>query len=745
MVQEPEESLRPSPIKQRASIPRAGETFGRRAEMLGSPIRDAVAVLSDALEKKEEAKRRFFESFGPRFAGKFQNASRDENLAQRAAWAIVNVWLSHALGTGKTALKFHEAEHWFFGSYIEQYGLVDLLSAESSRRAFGLLQAVRLDEEFQELLPYILEPYGTGSRSSVMRDPSTQTARDSKRKHGVFYTPRDVAAYMVRVATDRYGPNFHSCKCLDPASGTAIFLLAFAEEALQQGIQGNALDWMADHLYGVDTNPLSVESGIFVLLVEALRLGGQRDVLPFAAWHLLRLNFLAIDAIRLRRRTDQHASSGQDFNDSMRHALHASAVPTVDTTVDSNANRPVWLHEALPTIGDGCDLLIGNPPYGDIGPRMREVANMGHFQTFRGRTLKPGDDIHLFFIEMMWSLTKQKRFASSLVLPLSIAFNRGTAFSAIRIAMTDADCEWRFAFFDREPHALFGEDVKTRNAILTASRSDKVGETQIHRIGSTKLLRCTSRNRAELFSSIQFTLIDNLDISRGIPKLEGAQQSSIYWKLRSRDRSLVNDIRGIESASLATIRASASTDGELFVGATAYNFLNAFFSEGLTFDATVSLSTNPLHRLRFSSRRTAFAGYALLASRLAHWLWTVQGDGFHVSRWFLEELPIQPSSFDGESLAYLAELGEELWQQAKNDIVRSINKGKHSIAYRTTYLGPSREKVDALLCELLDLPAGSLECLKQFADRHVLVDPEDSRRRDRLSKTINFQKVNLER
>jgi len=25
---------------------------------------------------------------------------------------------------------------------------------------------------------------------------------------------------------------------------------------------------------------------------------------------------------------------------------------------------------------------------------------------------------------------------------------------------------WRCAFFDREPHALFGEDVETRNAIL---------------------------------------------------------------------------------------------------------------------------------------------------------------------------------------------------------------------------------------------------------------------------------------
>ena len=56
--------------------------------------------------------------------------------------------------------------------------------------------------------------------------------------------------------------------------------------------------------------------------------------------------------------------------------------------------------------------------------------------------------------------------AASLVVPLSIAYHQRADYAGCRQAMVIKGGKWRFAFFDREPQALFGEDVKTRNAIL---------------------------------------------------------------------------------------------------------------------------------------------------------------------------------------------------------------------------------------------------------------------------------------
>jgi len=722
---------------QRASAPRAGETFGRRAEQLSRPIRSAVSALCESIRANSSLQETFLHAFGPRFAAPQQAPCVKNALVERSAWALVNICLAYRSAANVHHVDLAEAENWFFGSYANKYGLAKFLPRETVANAIGLVELVRVDEEFHELLPYLLEPFGAGSRFSVMRDPSTKIARQSKREQGVYFTPRDLATYMVRAVADQYGSTFRDRKCFDPASGTAIFLLAFKDEALQGVRPPSLINWMADHLYGADINPLTIESGTFVLLINAFR-GNEEFLSPFAAWHLLRANFLAIDAIHLRCGRNAKESSSRLALSGLRDQLRTGLVPAMEiSNNNAESGRLVWLHDVLPDIGSGADVLVGNPPYGDIGTRIHELISTDDFQTFRGRPPKPGDDIHLFFIEMMWSLVCEQRFASALVVPLSVSFNRGKSFCASRAAMMNAGCEWRFAFFDREPHALFGEDVKTRNAVLIASRGDA---SQNGRFGTTHLLRWTSRNRRDLFSRIRFTVLKDIDITMGVPKLEGAQQAAMYWTLRSAPRRFEQDLRRIDSVKLSTLVTSEPSRTDVFVGTTAYNFINAFFAHAVHFDEGALLSENALHRLSFQSTQAALAGYAVLASRLAHWLWTVEGDGFHVPRWFLEELPIQLSSFYSSDIEHLAALGAELWSQAQGDVVRSVNKAKHSIAYRTTYLGKIRDNVDAVLCDRLGLPETAFGCLKQFEENHVLVDAADPRRRHRLAMTKNLQR-----
>ena len=80
------------------------------------------------------------------------------------------------------------AQEWFFQG--ESRGqLTDLISARAIGRAENALQGSAGADAYCELLPYILDPHGPGSRRSVRRDPRTRTARARKRGRGVFYTP----------------------------------------------------------------------------------------------------------------------------------------------------------------------------------------------------------------------------------------------------------------------------------------------------------------------------------------------------------------------------------------------------------------------------------------------------------------------------------------------------------------------------------------------------------------------------
>src|SRR5438105_5657728 len=93
---------------------------------------------------------------------------------------------------------------------------------------------------------------------------------------------------------------------------------------------------------------------------------------------------------------------------------------------------------------------------------------------------------------------------------------------------------WQCAFFDREPHALFGEDVKTRNAIVF--RRETVvdpprGKPANIETGPLRKWRSTTRDR--LFTSIAFTALERPAIAAGLPKLDGGEQAHAYaalWK-----------------------------------------------------------------------------------------------------------------------------------------------------------------------------------------------------------------------
>src|SRR5262249_28447204 len=148
-----------------------------------------------------------------------------------------------------------------------------------------------------ELLPYVLEMHGPGSRLSVMRNPSTHAARQAKRESGIFYTPADVAEYMASSALSGHDNN---PRCLDPSCGTGVFLIALLRTvASPKEHTFDRFRFVTRSLYGFDISTLTVESCAFVLLHHCLR--DAHAIAPWSAWHTIRLNLAATDSLRFRR------------------------------------------------------------------------------------------------------------------------------------------------------------------------------------------------------------------------------------------------------------------------------------------------------------------------------------------------------------------------------------------------------------------------------------------------------------
>ncbi len=551
-------------------------------------VRQAVSLLYGEL-RRMDAGIAFRHLFGAENAkGEIADG---EDLAQRAGWALVGTWIvavySGELPSNST---FVDAERWFTGNAADcSKSLADQLDSSVASDAWGHLHALRLSSEVSQMLPYILDAHGPGSRASIMRDPGTRKARDSKRESGVFYTPADVAIFMAGAVLEEHGGIAAELRCLDPACGTGVFLRALLACTEKMTPNLDRFNYASRCLFGLDVSALAVEAACFILLHDCLPFARLAGLQPRDAWHRLRQNFSIVDSLTVH----------------------------VDPPADNGlwASKGEWgcsLSRIFPSVERGFDLLLGNPPYAAIGMRSdRRELEENYACASRGASTQ--SDRYPFFIELMWKLTRTDLSAAALVVPLSIAYQTRPQFVALRKAIRKVAGRWRFAFFDREPHALFGEDVKTRNAIVFHRRLEPSQPEPIIETGP--LRKWTSRTRDALFRSIAYTALETTEIDEGIPKIDGALQSHALAVLAARRDRLsdfwlaatpVDPLAAFEEQHAPTV----------YIASTAYNFLNVFRPHVQPRESRGLFTENPVLAIRCADEVKAQAIFAILSSRL---------------------------------------------------------------------------------------------------------------------------------
>jgi hypothetical protein len=185
----------------------------------------------------------------------------------------------------------------------------------------------------------------------------------------------------------------------------------------------------------------------------------------------------------------------------------------------------------------GFDVVIGNPPYGNILKDFEKKA-LFHFRT------KDASEIAANFVERSLNITKKNGYLG-LVLANSIAINKSTsdARSLIRENMSAS----RMALFGTRPAKVFS-GAEIRVMIFLGKRDQP---KQIGTIYTTDAIKFTSDKRTTLMANLSFESTDGLTLGKerigdslediSLPKVGNSTIRNILLKLKSKSTIVVKD------------------------------------------------------------------------------------------------------------------------------------------------------------------------------------------------------------
>jgi type I restriction-modification system DNA methylase subunit len=469
--------------------------------------------------------------------------------------------------------------------------------------------------------------------------------RENKKKTGTFYTPYFIANFIVNNTIKEVG------NVLDPSCGCGSFLIS-ALKRLKE-LNGKNILYLIEHkIYGIDISEQSIRRAKIILTLFALMEGEDKDSINF---NLVTKNSLEVEW-------------NSDFQEIVKRG--------------------------------GFDYVIGNPPYASI-PRDYDLTKINR-RIFDGEDISSSSNLYLFFIQLMTNLSKK---GSGFIVPLSVSFNKTTAFNFVRNKIEEKGGEWYFSFYDRSPDSLFGDNIKTRNCIIIFQKGGE-GKSIIY---TTKLMRWNSQKRDKLFGNIEYLKLGRFPINGGIPKISKIIEFDVLNKLSSNLKKLGDSIE-INSNFLEN---KENCNICLYFYSTAYNWISIFQEPPKGIDSKGNrFIPSSVSQIKCKDDNDQLLIYSILNSKLIYWWWMVWGDGFHVTKNFIENIPLAIDELSDSSRNKLVMFAKELSSQIQKYPIKKVNKGKIIENYNILKCNEIIDKIDKLLLSELSLKKGFLVFLK---------------------------------
>lgn len=616
--------------------------------------------------------------------------------ARRSAWALIGEWLvATAVGALGATDGYAAAHEWFWRGSGRELGTVPDLALSLS---------VTDPIELRALMPYLLDPMAAATRRDLLNEQSTAHERAARKSAGVYYTPGDVAHLMVaRIAAAGHASDEHLW--IDPAHGSGVFLRAVLAAIYDE-------PRARERIYGVDLDPIAAETTSFVLTAEDL-VRSPDGPPPWQRWHGFRRNLATGDALLI----DASSVSNQPIPVFENNNRSADGYPL-------GQFEPWRLQEAFPETAEaGFARVVTNPPYAPLKQNAAGAYLVG-LHPVTGPSAR--QDISPMFVELSVDLLPDDG-ALAIVLPLSVVSSTRSPFPELRTLLANQSGWLELLSFDRAPDALFGDDIKTRNAIVHLDKNAPPNLT------TSPLYRWTSRTRDEALADIPTTSITGLPgVPRSIPKIGCDWERDLLLACMNQSKFLQHWYirRQLEPLTDIDRPVGEQQSDVIAMAPTAYNFLGVMRDP---YQAVIDGhdSQNGFSILHFDSKLRASAAYALLSSRLAFWLWHIAGDGFHVTGALHARVPVPHG--DGSRIDRLAALGDQLWKATMEWPLVSKNRGRTTVAYPTWPHSGLIDEIDTEVGALVGVDYR--RPMASWYEQLVVVDLDSKRRNSIQRKT----------
>lgn len=649
-----------SPMPELRSKPTAGKTMVGLLKEFGTKLFHANTLLINELKPFHEALNRtdwINEVILYRFAP-INRGVLSQSALEIISSSLISNWLCGAfLGELSKESSLAQAEMWFHNKPLSNC-ISRHVSEVTQKKVHKIISSIYTSTSI-DTLPYLFEVFETGNETAN----EIGANRKMKKKNGVYYTPADVIDFITDRSlckSSQSNKELEELTWFDPAVGTGGFLISILNKFSSKNRSCSLAKFSTNNLYGTDISPFALQSASYLLATHCLSQEIYKNRLKVVAKQV-GTNLFLTDATSL---TDKRI-----------------------------------LQEIFPSINNGFDLIVSNPPYS------KRIQNQ--LSLFEGEAALRSDSSELFpdFVKILLDLTNVSTGGGGgMVVPLSLVTNSKEKFKELRRYIHSKIGIVEYWNFDRTPDSLFGDDVKTRNTIIFFNHN----ATRKEKVSSTDLNRWNSRNRHNLFGSISIAELDlNTDFSKGIPKVGDSFGVKI-----------LHQIKQMQTGSFNELLKASKVNPVISTKCTAYNWLPIELQPKLDGCTGKVFWTINSHEI------SAPIAYAILNSRLCYWLWRVWSDGFHLTNQFINDLPFGISFFRTIDKQKLEALGQNLWRNVQLDRITSKNAGVISYSYCPFNSEQIIDEIDTIVINSFNLPISSIIYLKTSISKLVIAGRE---------------------
>lgn len=356
--------------------------------------------------------------------------------------------------------------------------------------------------------------------------------------------------------------------------------------------------------------------------------------------------------------------------------------------------------------GDGYevefDLVVGNPPYGDVQTDVEKRFTDGY---------KTGNvnDVVAPFIERQSQILKNGGYFGNIA-ALLFAY-QGNA-SSIRDVIRDNLADTKVACFTRRPSQVFAGS-QARTGIITAKKTEDGDDNAVK---TSKFLRFTEDNRREVFNDIEYASTKGLILGdkigdgkdKSLPKVGETELRAVLQKLQTASEIAIAD----------TSTRSEKSEHVVWRSRHPAYFINPCL-ENLYPKDDVPQDFDPLYFESELYRRTAFLA---LQSSLFYTYWMVYENERDVNWKSIDSFPLPTEESVKEGKEEIFELSNELWDEMTDRFIG----GSREMVKQAGALKPIADKADELLGPMYGLSQEEIAYVKQYDEEYRVGDVDQT-------------------